>query len=428
MNNKLIPKTKEELFSAINEFKKYESVKDYYKIRTKFYELFGLFPFTVDFKQKELLKHIPLYRARPANQVLELGKTNIKSYMSPPIFHKLGYNGRANWNGRNVFYAGDSPYVTIVENKDIEIDKEYYIGQWEFDVEKITEHEVPISYLFHDGLPEENPWRKVIPTKNEQIQKLVEKDKFRQEVAELFVEFVNELSVLFTENNTEYNLSAFISDNILFSKNKESFIPKLLIYPSVESEKNRCNIAINPDFADKYLRLVKLVKMRISEFSDEGFKAIYNEIGQIEKEKVQFYHFNFDKSKALYKIDSFECGCGYKFRFENPEEIKLQVGDEQLNLRQLVESESKKWVTENLLLDYSEEVFSKKGIGYKKVLKMTIPLPKASIKRGGKTHTGLTCLITIEQPLDYIKEGDIRFGMKPLVNTKNTFYNKKTDL
>jgi hypothetical protein len=407
----------EEIREAMTEFKKLKELNDYSQIREKFFDLFEVFPMSIMFNDTHTLKHLQLYRACPADKVLEWGKSNLASYMGPPKFKDVG-KGRANWNGRNVFYAGDSPYVTVVENKKLTPGKEYYIGQWEIDVEKITEKQIPISYLTLNNLSKENPWNNIIPSKEEMKERLIDNFKIEQKVAEFYVEMISELSTLFVEDNESYNLSAFIADNILYSNNNEKHMPKILIYPSVESNKNSCNLAINPDFAIEYLSLKKVVKIKVSEVQENSFKAAYRQIGQIELGKIQYYHFNFDRDKARYKIDSLQCRCGTKFKIKDFDKVTMVENNVTRSLKELIDRESRKWVKEEDLVEYEKAIFETNGIAIRKVLEVTIPLPDTTFDYVKKQHSALFCEISIEQPFDYIKENNILVGMKPLVEYK----------
>lgn len=399
----------EEIKDAIIEFKKFKEDTDYKVISKKYFDLFNVFPFPIMFHKAQKLKHFPIYRARPAEEVLKSGKNNLESFMGPPKLLKGKGNGRANWNGRNVFYAGDSPYVTIVENKQVEIDKEYFVGQWEIDVDKLVEDQIPIAFLTLNNLTEDNPWSSILPTKVSLKKTLKENWKFDNLQAELFVELVSELSMLFYEDDGKYNLSAFIADNLLYGKSKEKFRPSLLLYPSKETNQIKCNIAIHPDFAKKYLRLVKVIKFTVIEITREGFKANYGEIGQLEQDKIQFYHLEINPDKALYEIDYLRCECGQTFDIQDPDKFYISENNKNLSIRELIDRESLKWISNFDLQNYDEILFKDKSLAIAKVLKVTIPFPNTYISNEKKKHTRLYCQITVKQPFEYIKETEFEF-------------------
>jgi hypothetical protein len=261
-------------------------------------------------------------------------------------------------------------------------------------------------------LTDSNPWNGIIPTIQNLKKDIINKFKIEQEEADLIVEFTQEIANLFSRVGANYNLSAFIADSILYSENVQKFVPNILVFPSVESQKNSCNIAINTDFAEKYLVLKKVVKMKITEVFADNFKADISTIGQVEMGRVQFYHFNFDASRAEYTIDTVKCGCGISFRLKDPENFILWIRGKQISLKEVVSEEGGKWVKEDDLLSYNEGLFDHKGIANYKILKVTIPLPNASLKRGGKNHTNIFCELTVKQPFNYIKENDNRFNSR----------------
>lgn len=413
----------EELRDAISEFKKLKDVTDYNVLRKRYFDLFNVFPFPIMFHEAQKLNHLPIYRARPAEEVLKCGKNNVESFMGPPKLKKGLSNGRANWNGRNVFYAGDSPYVTIVENKQVEINKEYFVGQWEIDVDKLDEDQIPIAFLTLNNLTDNNPWSSILPSKDSLKKTLNENGKFENLQAELFVELISELSTLFYEDEGKYNLSAFIADNLLYGKRKEKFRPTLLLYPSKEANKIKCNIAIHPDFAKKYLRIVKVIKFTVADIKRDEFKANYGEIGQLEQGKIQFYHLEINPDKAMYEIDYLRCECGETFDIQDPDKFYISENNRNLTIRELIDRESLKWISNFDLQSYDETLFEDKPLAIAKVLKVTIPFPNTYISNAKNIHTRLYCQITVTQPFEYIKENKLEFAkpqfIEPLSITKS---------
>ncbi len=406
-----VPKSEIELEKAIAEFWKLKEETNYQKIRNKFFELFGSFPMPVLFFDRDKVKHLPIFRARPVQQVITLGVQNINSYKGPPKNLNIGANLRANWAGRNVFYGGDSPFCSIVENKIVETKEQYFVGQWEIDIDKIQDDKVAIGFYAFGNLSEDNPWSSLIPSEQDMLDLFCR--VLSMEESKLVVKLIQKLSQLFIEDSENYNLSAFLADNILYHGKESSLLPKILIYPSVQTEKSTCNIAFHPDFVDQALRLKKVVKAEIGESSKDEFVSKVFSIGQVELNKVEFYYFNFDRDKSQYTIDKLYCRCGFQIRIKNPDKTMLSNESENLNLKQLVEGEFPKWIKEKDLLSY-EEIFKNNGIARGKNLFVTMPLEGFSIDRGGSTHKYLVAECTVRQPFDYIKENNFRFGLKPL--------------
>ena len=154
------------------------------------------------------------------------------------------------------------------------------------------------------------------------------------------------------------------------------------------------------------------------EVQENSFKAAYRQIGQIELGKIQYYHFNFDRDKARYKIDSLQCRCGTKFKIKDFDKVTMVENNVTRSLKELIDRESRKWVKEEDLVEYEKAIFETNGIAIRKVLEVTIPLPDTTFDYVKKQHSALFCEISIEQPFDYIKENNILVGMKPLVEYK----------
>jgi hypothetical protein len=148
---------------------------------------------------------------------------------------------RANWEGRNVFYASDSLYTSLMETKALTKNNEFYISKWVFRLEGIRNKTLAILPLSFGELPENNPWKDLL---NMDINLKIELLKTNTiEETEIIFYFYKCISELFTSAKVKnYRITAFLADQILYNvslKDNHIYFP-ILIYPSVANDFVSC--------------------------------------------------------------------------------------------------------------------------------------------------------------------------------------------
>jgi hypothetical protein len=69
----------------------------------------------------------------------------------------------------------------------------------------------------------------------------------------------------FVSEKFPYSITSWLSDDLLYSHLKND----LILYPSVITNSHFCNLAIHPNFVDKYLTLEKVIQVGIEELSNQ---------------------------------------------------------------------------------------------------------------------------------------------------------------
>lgn len=315
-------KTKEQIEVGVQKLKTIRS-KDYQEIKSKYFEIFPIYPINaIKVDTKILESTLSVYRSRQVFDNIDPSKKKSFSYPENEDYTAIQ---RANWEGRNVFYASDSLYTSLSETKTLYNENEFFISKWGFNFNSSEIKHISLIPLGINRLPEDNPWRGVFNTDflKEHLTKFLSTEN-----SELLYHFYIQIGELFlTKHQEEYPITAFLADQILYHvniKSDQSVLP-ILVYPSIENNFRSCNFAIPPSFVDKYLRLEKVFKIKISEVIKNRLLFNYNQIG-IEKSdyEVQWYNFDYEREKGYYQFISISCKCGYQFDLRDIETLSLK--------------------------------------------------------------------------------------------------------
>jgi len=326
----------EEIDFAIKKYCEISKI-DYEFIRNEFFKIFDTDVMPVVSLKRGGVENLKIYRTRPCCEVKDIINVNSFSYPPKEIRVKMG---RANWVGKSVFYGSDSPYTSLFESKNVKVSNEYYISQWGFDFKEMDEkHEfIQIKVMGVNNLSQNNPWSIIIPSSNEIID--VFKEKFDNNKANLYLKLIEKISRLFVEfREDKYHLTAFIADNGLFLEGEDgkSLYFPILIYPSVENNLDTCNFAINPWFVDKYMRLKKVIKVKIKEIGKDKIEIISEEVGlPNENNKIDWYKRSYNIKKAAFSLNSIIFDSGVEISEPNIENLIFIYKDQIIELSDLL--------------------------------------------------------------------------------------------
>ncbi len=393
--------TIEEVEIAIEEFASLNS-DDYEEIKNSFFKLFGNYTLPViHFKTNTLSTDSGVFRARPVGNIKD--KTNISEFSYPPLNLKTPIQ-RANWLGRNVFYASDVPYTAIVESKQAHNGNEFYIAHWGYKLDKINLETIPIVTFAIDNVSPDNPWKQVLKSENDFY------NLFKKEMAEkdanIAAYFISKISSLFTKTDeTKYHLTAFLADYSLYqtSKNKSILYFPILIYPSIESSSRNCNFAIHPSFVNNYMYITKVIKVKITNKTSNGFRIAFSEIGiPVSKDLLKWYNFDIDKKETKFMIDSITCECGYKFDLSNIEGLRFKKGKSIYNHFDIVKSALQKFDFNDLY--QLDKIFDNKELPIANKSSFKYRQNGLCLSQNEIEHTNLTINISVIQPIKYIEK------------------------
>ncbi|WP_430405751.1 hypothetical protein [Fluviicola sp.] len=315
-------KSKEQIDQAIKKLtllqtREYSIIKDFY------FKLFPIYPIpTVPVETTLLQESLSVYRSRPFTKDIDY---NFKKSFSYPDVSDYTTIQRANWEGRNVFYASDTLYTSISETKKMYNEKEFYVSKWGFNFRNSNIQKVNIVPLAFGQLSMKNPWKSILNSELN-LKNHLKKNDYSDTEIDLIFHFFVKIGELFTLDNEEtYPISAFLADQILFHQHsiKSDLLP-ILIYPSVTNNFDSCNFAISPFFVDKYMTLEKVFKIKIDDVSPEKVKLSFHNLA-IEKSdhELNWYTMDYEKDKGYYQFKSISCSCGYNLKLLDIENIKF---------------------------------------------------------------------------------------------------------
>jgi hypothetical protein len=257
----------------INEF-----VKEFDKILSS--ELGLILNYLIKLKHKEF--SFGIFRARELNSFNNVNLFTEHSY-PPPSITKFG---RCNFPKHPVFYASNSAITALIEvirNHDF-LGKKYCISSWKINN---PEEELIFENFLQSNLHPENNFnilanaavnRIAEPFKNSNI-------KISKTQKEGILEFMKFLDTQFINDNN-YSFSAALAHRQIYAKH--NFNTDILMYPSVQLNMKGVNLAINPNFVDNYLQLLRCYIIEVNSFdiNTGKFTITFFQYGDVIKNKL----------------------------------------------------------------------------------------------------------------------------------------------
>lgn len=278
------------IYNAGDDAKEYNE-----KIKKVYFSIFKTLPSTFRIIDS-LTYEIPLYRVREWDQINNINFFSEHSY-PPAAFTKLG---RCNFPNFPVFYSSDNPMISLMEvirENDFK-NKFFCISKWKIKGEASSK--IKLQHFLNHDLPKAN-YFKNISSKDDEKVNLIFGKKISAKQLKGFKELLKFLNSEFT-NDKDYNISASLSHNLFFGSPKMAI--DVLIYPSMQSKYKGVNFALHPNFADNMLKLKRLYKIKVNEFTPNNNIANIDFIGyaDIENNKPIWKRFpenEFDRLEIL---------------------------------------------------------------------------------------------------------------------------------
>ncbi len=200
----------------------------------------------------------------------------IQEFGVPPVSISKSYK-RANVAGFPVFYCSPAIDVAVFETlHDAKFKNAFfYLSKWstERNLNTLTTH-----FLFKESLKSElsNDAKNI----NHHTSKLMEQisseqrlSKEQQAFIDAYIQFVaNEFL-----NEKNYALSSYVGHSTLYANH--NMRSSMLFYPSVKKQHNGLNIAVNPNFAARHLKLDKVYYCKVTDNSDSNIKINIFQVG-----------------------------------------------------------------------------------------------------------------------------------------------------
>ena len=177
-----LPATKKEVDELFERLKAVARTDpEYSKLKKTYFDGINMFPIFAVQQDVAALGKTTIYRARPFCQIKQEDIYNLSEYGAPPINKQCG-TGRANWNGRNVFYGSNQLDTSIAETKRYYAGEEFYISKWSFNMERLRNFSyVDTGILTKYNLPEENILHELSKKIPDQVQESFKKFSSKQQ-------------------------------------------------------------------------------------------------------------------------------------------------------------------------------------------------------------------------------------------------------
>lgn len=250
---------------AFNKFrKKIRNLSEYEDIKNAFVSSFDVYPPIGLVPNVSVDSDMYVYRARLIDTLTEdITAINTYSYNHNKSQVKIG---RANLEGFPVFYGAVSQDTAIRETKVTHNDNPIlYISKWRLAKGKKIS---TVNFIFDDskiGLVEHT--KSFNMAREERMKEML--NIYSSDKQEAFMYLFKEVGNIFFDE--DYKISSFLAHYYLYEgKEKFQYDIDLILYPSIQSNYQGFNFAINPDFADRCLELVEVQKIRLKEYEKSG--------------------------------------------------------------------------------------------------------------------------------------------------------------
>jgi hypothetical protein len=184
-------------------------------------------------------------------------------------------NNRANLKNKTVFYSADIPLTAFLESRP-KINDVGYMGKWRL----ICDRDLTCVAFFPTDLSKKNCWYQTAIFKQQRM--IEEIQKIKSDKSPQLEYLLNYTSEIFAYEKSPYSISSWIANKMLFEFDGIDF----LVYPSSMLSSDSCNLAFHPNFVDKYIQLISVIKFKISDFVENSATYEILSIGKPDKTNI----------------------------------------------------------------------------------------------------------------------------------------------
>jgi len=249
---------KQELLKP-NQFDNLENYIDY--VDSIFNIFFPILPSVIQYQNLLDFKGFNFYRVRESSFIQN--KEIVSEYSYPPF--QIANAGRCNFKNHPVFYCSNDLSTSILEViKDADFKgKVYTVSIWSL---KEIHQNFTIDYFLRNDLPKNNIYQKVVESYINNLNVYFDNKLSNSQISGI-IELLRFLDNVFIQDKN-YELSAYLAHKKLYSKNELRC--NMIMYPSKESNLEKVNLAISPNFVDQYMTIERLYKIEINYFDIEN--------------------------------------------------------------------------------------------------------------------------------------------------------------
>jgi len=240
-----------------------------------YYDFARTIPASYSSMEPSVFNSIDFYRVRLNIDRSKEDITLAQTYsFPPPVF--CTENGRANVEGKSVFYCSHNLKTAIREVKP-KIGDEVFLSVWKGRASR----KLKIGQCLPPKLPKSNGWGEMAENSFNTLIRVTKSEEKRDQLEELYKFIANKFR---TEKNP-YHLTSMISWELLYGQLWRDFI----IYPSVLDEGLSCNMAFHPNSVSENLKFEKLIKFKIVDYiNDQIVFNLGTKVGYLENTKMKW--------------------------------------------------------------------------------------------------------------------------------------------
>jgi len=220
-----------------------------------------------------------IFRAREVDTFNDINLFTEHSY-PPPSVTKFG---RCNFPNHPVFYSSNNPVTALIEvvrNGNV-AGKRFCISSW-----KISDPDETLifeNFLQSDLHPGNNFGilaKAAIEKIGEPFENTLSKAK-----KSAIIEFMKFVDTQFIDDQS-YSFSAALAHRRLYAN--DNYSTDILLYPSVQSNKQGVNLAISPNFVDNHLQLQRcyIAELNHYDIGTGNFNMTFSKYGEVMKNKL----------------------------------------------------------------------------------------------------------------------------------------------
>ena len=280
----------EEYKSQLDElFRKTRTMTVVDEIGNLFYDTVRINLKMVRLLPQEAANNFYVYRSREIKNELTANLSSAGTFAYPPS-SVCKENGRLNLAGYPAFYGSDQVGTALAETHLTEACVRF-LSVWSIG----SPEDVGSSSFLTRQLPEKNLWKMFVPSNYNEMIKMARKtapDKIPQ--LEYGYDWINRL---FEIENEPYPLTSCLGHDLLYQTNAMvqmgAFFKRakvnLVIYPSYVTRRNTCNIAINPGFVNRHMKLLRVYRLYISNVTGDNFSYEVMSLGVSDRNHITWH-------------------------------------------------------------------------------------------------------------------------------------------
>lgn len=274
--NKIIKKFEDYIWPEIREE---DDVKEFVeKLSKAITNELNLFPNLLLQLKPDIFK-FGIFRARPVNSFTNIDLFREHSY--PPI--NLVKLGRCNFPKYPVFYSSNNPITALAEvirENDFKSQK-FCISSWEIIP---SNNEFIFESFLQTDLHPKNQFASLAKSMAERINEPF-KGKLSNDKQKALLKFLRYIDSQFIKDSN-YSLSASLAHRRIYGNH--NFCTDILMYPSVQTEMQGVNLAINPNFVDNHMRIKRFYIVEINDYDIKSgqFNVSFFKYGEILKNTI----------------------------------------------------------------------------------------------------------------------------------------------